>query len=87
MLLSTFCNLETVLYVGAAYPFEYVTEVSFSLNHLQKKKYFRILQLEEPTDDRTLMTLNLFLKDRMERRATLLTDVANRRTFLHFKFS
>ena len=27
------------------------------------------------------MTLNLFLKDRMERRATLLTDVANRRTF------
>ena len=43
-------------------------------------KHFGIsLQLNDPKDDQTLMTLNLFLKDRMERRATLLTDLANRR--------
>ncbi len=40
---------------------------------------FPRLELEEPQDDQTLMTLNFFLKDRMERRATLLTDMANRR--------
>lgn len=50
------------------------------MNTISKPLSFSF-QLEGPKDEETLLTLSLFLKDRIDRRATLITDLNSRRKF------